>query len=49
MIFVVSMCLKFANARDLPSPIVDCGVIINWKEDLINFCQVIPVHCMLVR
>ena len=30
MIFVVSMCLKFAN---LPSPLVDCGGIINAKED----------------
>ena len=35
--------------RDLPSPLVDCGVIINAKEDLyeINFCQI--MHCMLVR
>ena len=32
--------------RDLPSPLVDCGVIINAKEDLMNFCQII--HCMLV-
>ena len=32
---------------DLPSPLVDCGVIINAKEGLINFCQII--HCMLVR
>ena len=32
---------------DLPSPVVDCGVIINSKEDLINFCQII--HCMLAR
>ena len=28
-------------SRDLPSPLVDCGVIINAKEDLINFCHVI--------
>ena len=33
--------------RDLPSPLVDCAVIINAKEDLINFCQII--HCMLDR
>ena len=33
--------------RDLPSPLMDCGDIINAKEDLINFCQII--HCMLVR
>ena len=33
--------------RDLPSPLVDCEVIINSREDLINFCQII--QCMLVR
>ena len=35
--------------RDLPSPLVDCGVIINAKENLyeINFCQI--MHCLLVR
>ena len=33
--------------RDLPTPLVDCGVIINAKEDLINSCQII--YCMLVR
>ena len=35
--------------RDLPSPIVDCEVIINAKVDLyeITFCQI--VHYLLVR
>ena len=35
--------------RDLPSPLVDCGVIINAKEDLygIYFCQI--MRCLLVR
>ena len=50
MIFVVSMLLMHVPfTGDLPSPLVDCGVIINAKEDLyeINFCQII--HCMLVR
>ena len=35
--------------RNLPSPLADCGVIINAKEDLykIKFCQII--HCMVGR
>ena len=35
--------------RDLPSPLEDCGVIINAKKDLneIKFCQI--MHCLLVR
>ena len=33
--------------RDLPSPLVDCGVILNAKGNLIIFCQII--HCMFVR
>ena len=34
--------------RDLPSLLVDCGVIINAKEDLyeINFCQI--MQCWFV-
>ena len=38
--------LRFIAEIMHPSPLVDCGVIINAKEDLINFCQII--HCMLV-
>ena len=33
--------------RDLPSPFVNCGVIINAKDLYeINFCQI--MHCLLV-
>ena len=53
MIFVVSMCLKFANARPFHSGSTQSFSGL-WsynyaKEDLyeINFCQII--HCMLVR
>ena len=44
---VLSLLMHVPFTRDLSSPLVDCGVIINAKEDLINFCQII--HCMLVR
>ena len=41
------MLMHVPFTRDLPSPLVDFGVIINAKEDIIIFCQII--HYMSVR
>ena len=35
--------------RDLPSPLVDCGVIINAKEDLYEIFFCLIMHCLLDR
>ena len=48
VIFVVSLLMHVPFTRDLPSPLVDCGVIINAKEDLYEFFFQI-MHCLLVR